>query len=114
MRRAMFLLGLIAALTGTPLRQAATADDFAASLAELGRGDLVEAIDGGVGDDSGETIAAARVDFLAELAQPDAQLASYCTMAPRPVSLSQHAIDPIARPPAGFSRRHAWLQCFLF
>src|SRR4051794_40633192 len=52
----MFVISLLAALAGTPLRQAEAAHDLACSLAELGDGDLVEVVDGGVGDDPGETI----------------------------------------------------------
>jgi hypothetical protein len=47
----MILLCLIAALSGTPLRHAEAASDFARSRAGLGQ-NHVEAIDGGVGDDA--------------------------------------------------------------
>ena len=50
-RSTMLLLCLIAVLSGTPLRQAEAASDFARSRAELGQ-DHVETIDGGVGDDA--------------------------------------------------------------
>ena len=50
-RHLMLVLCLIAASSGTPLRQAEAASDFARSLAELGEGH-VETIDGGVGDDA--------------------------------------------------------------
>src|SRR5947209_894402 len=50
-RSTMLLLCLIAALSGTPLRQAEASSDFARSRAEPGQ-DHVETIDGGVGDDA--------------------------------------------------------------
>src|SRR4051794_17693194 len=53
MRRWAFLLSLLAALTGTPLRQAEAASDFARSLVERLQAADIESIDGGVGDDSG-------------------------------------------------------------
>ena len=55
-RLTMFLLCLIAALSGTPLRQAEAASDFARSHGESDQGRAIETIDGGVGDDSGATI----------------------------------------------------------
>ena len=55
-RPTMFLLCLIAVLAGTPLRQAEAATDFARSHGEAGHGNVIEIIDGGVGDDSGTTI----------------------------------------------------------
>ena len=48
-RLTMLLLCLIAAFSGTPLRQAEAASDFARSRSELGQ-DHVETIDGGVGE----------------------------------------------------------------
>jgi hypothetical protein len=47
----MFFLCLIAAVAGTPLRQAEAASDFARAFGELGQGNVLETIDGGVGDD---------------------------------------------------------------
>src|SRR6516164_4806962 len=55
-RLTMFLMCLVAALCGTPLRQAEAASDFARSIAEFGQGDVVEPIDGGVGDDQETSI----------------------------------------------------------
>jgi hypothetical protein len=52
----MVLLCFIAALSATPLRQAEAASDFARLLDDLAAGLLVEGIDGGVGDDAGETV----------------------------------------------------------
>src|SRR6516225_1111292 len=50
-RPTMFLLCLISALSGTPLRQAEAASDFAREIGEFGHSDAIETIDGGVGDD---------------------------------------------------------------
>ena len=53
-RFTMFFSCLIAALAGSPLRQAEAAGD----LGLAGRrvvGDVIETVDGGVGDDAGET-----------------------------------------------------------
>jgi hypothetical protein len=61
-RLTMFLPCLIAALSRTPLRQAEAADDFARSIAELGRGDVIETLDGGVGVDTEASILKAGSD----------------------------------------------------
>ena len=55
-RPTMSLMCLIAALSGTPLRQAEAAHDFSHAIAEVGVGDVVDETDGGVGDDAGDTI----------------------------------------------------------
>ncbi len=56
MGRPWFLLAMLAALAGTPLRIAEAADDLARALAEVAGDSEIEVIDGGVGDDSGATI----------------------------------------------------------
>jgi hypothetical protein len=119
-RPTMRLLCLIAALAGTPLRQAEAAGDLARSLAELDGGGVVEEIDGGVGDDAGEAIVRAS----------DGPCSSQETNAPTPDdwpritpaavgSLSpRHPTGPGDRPTSrtsvDSSRRHAWLHRFLF
>ena len=55
-RWTMLVMCLIAALSGTPLRQAEAASDLARALADLDASGDVEVPDGGVGDDSGATI----------------------------------------------------------
>jgi hypothetical protein len=110
----MFLLSLIAALAGTPLREAEAAHDLACSLAELGGGDIIEEVDGGVGDDSGATIKSDGPHASMLLTSGDAL--------PPPVILTVLPGDSHDR--AGTSRsaqhtpssprRHALLQCFLF
>jgi hypothetical protein len=52
----MLVLCLIAALAGTPLRQAEAAHDFARDMADFDEGPDIDEIDGGVGDDSGAAI----------------------------------------------------------
>ena len=51
-RWTMLVMCLIAALSGTPLRQAEAASDLARALADLDASGDVEVPDGGVGDDS--------------------------------------------------------------
>ncbi|MDR3639674.1 MAG: hypothetical protein P4L84_38090 [Isosphaeraceae bacterium] len=110
---------LIAALAGTPLRQAEAADDLASSLAELAGGHVVEMIDGGVGDDSGETVLNNGNDDHASLAAlPSATAEESFVPPPRAPSLnalgSRIQTDQTHAVPAGFVRRHVWLQRFLF
>ncbi len=54
--RLMFLLALLAAVAATPLRLVEAASDQARALAERYGDPDIEPVDGGVGDDSGETI----------------------------------------------------------
>jgi hypothetical protein len=109
----MFILSLIAALSGTPLRIVEAAEDLAHSIAELSvLGSEIEPTDGGVGDDSDATIKAnpthVPVSLMAALDLP------------RPLSLAcsaRHLLrcpaDPPRRPPSSHSQRLALLQCFL-
>ncbi len=117
-RLSMFLLCLIAALSGAPLRQAEAASDLARSLDELGDGNIIETIDGGVGDDKEASILkAGDAHALAAAISPemaDVDLAS-------PTSVSSLAMIGGRRPadvrgflPASTARRIAWLQCYLF
>ena len=119
-RPTMSLLCLIAALAGAPLRQAEAAGDLARSLAERDGGDLVEEVDGGVGDDSGETIL--------ESGGPSRSLSVSCAPAPgdgprmmlppvaalSPQGGSAGPPDPPGGPISHHLRRRAWLQCLLF
>jgi hypothetical protein len=115
----MFLLCLIAALAGTPLRQAEAARDLTRSLAELDGGDLVEEIDGGVGDDSGETILrpSGSSGSLIVLNVPAPEDGPHMVFPPT-ASLSPHddtrSADPPSLPLSDHRRRRAWLQCLLF
>jgi hypothetical protein len=115
----MLLLCLISALSGTPLRQAEAASDFARSLAGLREGH-VEVIDGGVGDDvevavlkSGSDTQALRA--MTPLTTAEGFLTPYLPAAWSLPGLGQrHPFDRAATPPTASIRRQAWLQCFLF
>jgi hypothetical protein len=118
MGRPIFLLTLLAALTGTPLRQAEAANDLVRLLANLGGGDDIEEVDGGVGDDPGVMVLKAG----SNLARTNS-----CVL---PVADCPGTLPPADRSVRGFSasrrgdratplfprssRHHAWLQCFLF
>jgi hypothetical protein len=110
----MFLLSLLAALAGTPLRQAEAADDLARSLAEVGCGDVLEEADGGVGDDAGDTIKADASPAPLLLATADALPATFALAAPGPGLILPGPTDRSHAPPASSTRRHALLQRFLF
>jgi hypothetical protein len=115
----MFLLCLIAALSGTPLRQAEAANDFIRAYGEPGHGDAIETIDGGVGDDSGAAIFKAGGDaHPLEAATLRAPADAFFTPLLEAPSLPNtdgrrwaHRSTPLAPCPA---RRHAWFQRFLF
>jgi hypothetical protein len=116
----MLLLCLIAALAGTPLRQAEAAGDLARSLAEMGGG-VVEEVDGGVGDDAGEAIlrAGGGPDSSQVMGEPagdhGASTPIGSTGFRSPVGDGRcPAVQPESRAPASSVRRHAWLQHFLF
>ena len=113
MNRALSLLGLIAALAGTPLRLAEAADDLARA-AEGRAGDIdVEQADGGVGDDSGASIKAAST----HVPEPSDLTSGAPAFLPPFQSLSAQAVreamTPPHRPPHGLARRLASLQTFL-
>ncbi|WP_406697238.1 hypothetical protein V5E97_00240 [Singulisphaera sp. Ch08] len=117
MRRVAALLSLIAAFTGTPLRQAEAAGDFARSLSRCFEPASLETLDGGVGDDSGVvTLTQMHGDFAA---------AALLVADPfiLPPALGMPSISPeeaeglkerVWWPPAPPNIRHAWLQIFLF
>jgi hypothetical protein len=117
MRRLAALMTLIAALTGTPLRQAEAADDLCRSVMELFQPASLEMPDGGVGDDSG----------IGTLSAPDGSgLADPLTSAAPLLLLPVSAGAPATRREVEALRervwwtpnppnvRHAWLQSFLF
>ena len=118
-RLTMFLLCLIAALSGTPLRQAEAASDFARSHGESGQGQAIELIDGGIGDDSGATILKADgnthpLTATMLLAAADAFLTRLLPALSLPNMEDRRRADPLVSVPTGSAQRHAWLQCFLF
>jgi hypothetical protein len=116
----MFLLCLIAALAGSPLRQAEAAGDLARSLAELDGGDVIEELDGGVGDDAGETVLNAGVRIGVDPSMDVPAIDHF--PGPSPVSAACPAPRgdetgpprPSARLAADPARRYAWLQAYRF
>jgi hypothetical protein len=118
-RLTMFLLCLIAALSGTPLRQAEAASDFARSLGELGQGTIIETIDGGVGDDKEASILRAGGDAhsLAATILLETTVVDFTpsvSVSSLPNIGGRRQGDELGLLPASSSRRMAWLQCFLF
>ena len=107
------LLSLIAALAGTPLRQAEAAHDWAAALSDLGKDNLLAEIDGGIGDDPGDTIRAdvAHTSIVLPI-NNDLPTPSHLTL-PAPAHILQ---TPGRRPPGDpmpSRRRLLLLQRFL-
>jgi hypothetical protein len=118
-RLTMFMMCLIAAMSGTPLRQAEAADDFARSIGGLGQGNVIETLDGGVGDDTEVSILKAGNDthvFAANFLQAMADLhftpLIVASFLPNIGDRGRAAL--LGPPPAGSARRFAWLQCYLF
>lgn len=118
MLRLLFLgTCLIAALTGTPLRQVEAAEDLARSLAQWAGEHVFEVVDGGVGDDAGDTVLNhGSDDFLALPALSSTLSAGwFVPPAPAPTGAAlerRSRIDQV--PTAAPGRRWAWLQRFLF
>jgi len=118
-RSTMLLLCFLAALSGTPLRQAEAASDFARSIGEFGQGDVIETIDGGVGDDQEASILKAGCDTHSLTAALWTGLTDVDFALPvPPTSLlavsARTGADPCRSRSARSLRRIAWLQCFLF
>ena len=113
MPRLAWLLTLIVALTATPLRLAEAADDQSRTLSQLDDEAEIEVIDGGVGDESGESI-------QTDTGHPSTDLAISAIL-PDSCVLIPPALVRFARPglhdEAGArpcpSRRYLWFQCFL-
>jgi hypothetical protein len=117
MSRIAPLLVLIAALAGTPLRQAEAAADLCRSLTELLQPADIEVPDGGVGDDSGlGTLSGSHASVIADpltLAAPlFLPLASVAL--PLTPSEAEGLRERVWWPPTPPNRRRAWLQIFLF
>jgi hypothetical protein len=118
-RLSMFLLCLIAALSGTPLRQAEAADDFARSIGGLEQGGVIQTIDGGVGDDAEASILKAGIDthFLSPtvfLAMADVHLPPLITGLFLSNIGDQCRTGLSGLQAASSDRWFAWSQCFLF
>jgi hypothetical protein len=117
MWRLAALMTLVAALTGTPLRQAEAAADLCRSLFEPQQPASIETPDGGVGDDSGVgTLSGPHTTGLADpsawatpLLMPPASAGSPAT--PLEIEALREVVWWPQNPP---SVRHAWLQTFLF
>jgi len=117
MRRLAALMTLIAALSGTPLRQAEAADDLCRSLLKLFQPASLDMPDGGVGDDSG--IGTLSTPPCSCLANP---LTSVAPLIVSPVSARSLVIrgdvdalrELIWSTPHPPNSRHAWLQALLF
>lgn len=114
MRRLAALITMLAALTGTPLRQAEAAADFCRSMFESRETTNIEIPDGGVGDDSGVgtlsgTSAATLVDPFVSAAPIFLMPVLFWSPAtPREVEALR---EVVWWPP---NVRHAWLQTFRF
>jgi hypothetical protein len=115
----MFLLCLIAALSGTPLRQAEAASDFIRSVSEIGEGDVIETIDGGVGDDQELSIVKSGSDsgsrapmILAAL--NGVHVTPLFPIPHRRAADDQRFVNPSQSRFTIPNQRFAWLQCFLF
>lgn len=114
MRRWAFLLSMLAALAGTPLRQAEAASDLARSLAELLPGTDIEPSDGGVGDDSDVGMLTVSHCLAADVtAAGPSFLPPPTSSIPTPAAeegLRERVWWPQARP----ALRYAWLNVFRF
>lgn len=117
MRRLAALLSLLAALTGTPLRQAEAASDYARAISHRPQPADLQTPDGGVGDDSGVgTLTAMHGDFAAEslltaglfILPPDLGLPAITP------AEAEGLNERVWWPPAPPNIRHAWLQIFRF
>jgi hypothetical protein len=115
----MFLMCLIAALSGTPLRQVEAANDFARWLADLADDHGIETVDGGVGDDSGDTILKIGCDpdslgAMTPLKTAAGFLSPHLPPSRGPTAGHRCPPDSVATLPTGSFRQHVWFQCFLF
>lgn len=117
-RLTMLALCLIAALSGTLLRQAEAADDFARSLGELGQGHVIEIVDGGVGDDTEASILKAGGDThsltATILVAADVHFTPLIPILSTSNLGDRRQVSLSGLLPASSGRRFAWLQCFLF
>lgn len=117
MRRLAALMTLIAALTGTPLRQAEAADDFCRSMIELLQPANIEIPDGGVGDDSGVgTLSGPHTCSLADVLTSTAwhPLPPVSAESPATPAEIEALKEVVWWPPNPPNVRHAWMQSFLF
>jgi hypothetical protein len=107
---------LIAALAGTPLRQAEAADDLCRSVLEMLQPASLETPDGGVGDDLGiGTLSAPPSDSLADLHTSNALFSPLPVSARSPATRRDvEAMRELGWTPNPPNIGYAWLQAFLF
>jgi hypothetical protein len=118
-RLTMVALCLIAVLSGTPLRQAAAADDYARAVGEHVHGYVLDTPDGEVGDDKDLSVLKAGGDTHSLIATNMLAMADVYLMASSPFLFlpnngNRRWADLSGSLPACPGRRSAWLQCFLF
>ncbi len=111
------LMTLVAALTGTPLRQAEAAGDFCRSMIEFPQSANMEIPDGGVGDDSG--VGTLSGPHSACVPDPFAWviplfLPPISALSPATADQVEALREVVWWPPNPPNIRHAWLQTFLF
>jgi hypothetical protein len=113
LRRLMFLLSLVAALTGTPLRLAEAAHDIACTLAESGGGDVIKVPDGRVGDDLDVTIKADNTLVFVTILFAVLIVLCFFLVPPTSWRVLQRRADRPPRWIASLSERLSLLECFL-
>ncbi len=113
MPRPFLILALILAFSGTPFRLAEAADDLARSLAGPEVGGEFEVVNGGVGDDSGETV---RAEFAHDsIDAPSEWVPTTISPFDPPVSLQPPGLDedPPFHPPASSPPSYIRFERFL-
>lgn len=110
----MMWLCLVAASAGTPLRQAEAADDAARALDRSGDHDLAT-VDGGVGDEPGDTIRDGDgAGHVPPDSTPSPSPSSFIPAPTGPAPAGPGPGDRAPGSPAGSPRRQAWLHRFRF
>jgi hypothetical protein len=121
--RLLFILSLIAVLSGPLLRAAEGADDLSRSLAELGRPPLFEEADGGVGDDQADSVIGRAVryepvsagvlswDVCGTIGCLNSLVVALPFFVPGILASRRNRRSSL---PLAASQRQAWLQLFLF
>lgn len=118
-RHTLYLLCLISVLSGTPLRQAAAADDHARSIGQYANGYVLDTPDGEVGDDQDLSVLKAGSDTQSLTATNLFAIADdYFTPSIPFLSVpnigDRRWADLSGSLPVCSGRRTAWLQSFLF
>ena len=118
-RITMVILSLITVLSGTLLRQAAAADDYARAIDDYGQPHVLDTPDGQVGDDKDLSVLKAGGDTHSLTATNLRATADVYFMASSPFLSIPHIgdhrwADLSGSLPASSVRHSAWIQCFLF